>query len=74
MPVGYLVTVVLAACCTFLAVRPLRRPPVAASVSFRVGLLLNELPFVAFYYLLASTLLAFGEGDIASAGAWSVLG
>jgi hypothetical protein len=43
-------------------------------VSFRVGLLLNELPFIALYYLLAATLLAFGQGDIDSPAAWSVLG
>jgi hypothetical protein len=74
VPIGYLVTIALAALCTLLAVRPLRRPPVAASLSFRVGLLLNELPFIAIYYLLASTLLAFGQGNLDSPGAWSVVG
>jgi acetyl esterase/lipase len=73
MPVGYLVTVALAALCTFLAVRPLWRPAAAADVSFRVGLLVNELPFLVFYYLLASTLLAVGQGDVDSAGGWFTL-
>jgi len=43
-------------------------------INLRVGLLLNELPFIALYYLLVSTLLAFGQGDIDSPGAWSVVG
>jgi hypothetical protein len=36
--------------------------------------LLNELPFIAFYWLLASTLLAFGQGDIDSPGGWAAFG
>ena len=38
------------------------------------GFLVNELPFVAFYWLLASTLLAIGQGDIDSPGGWVAFG
>ncbi len=74
MPIGYLVTVVLAASAILLALSPLRQPAFMAGVSFRVGLLINELPFLVFYYVCASTLLAFGQGDINSAAGWWVVG
>jgi hypothetical protein len=35
---------------------------------------INELPFLAFCWLLAATLLAFGQSDIDSAGGWVVFG
>jgi acetyl esterase/lipase len=74
MPIGYLVTVALLAGCTLFALAPLRRPPARAGMSFRLGLVINEQPVVALYYLLASTLLAIGEGDIDSPGGWVVVG
>jgi hypothetical protein len=70
VPIGYLVTATLVAWCTVLALAPLRRPGVLGAMSFRFGFLLNELPFVAFYCLLASTLLAIGQGDIDSPVGW----
>jgi hypothetical protein len=60
-PAGYVVTSVLACWCTLLALAPLRRPLALGIVSFLCGFALNELPFAAFYYLLAATLLA-GRG------------
>lgn len=74
MPFGYLVTVGVIALPTALALRPLRRPAVLASLSFRLRLVINEVPFLAFAWLLASTLLAFGQGDISSPGAWVLVG
>jgi acetyl esterase/lipase len=68
VPIGYLVTTALVACCTLLALAPLRRPRVLRAMSFRVGLVVNELPFVAFYWLFGSTLLAIGQGDVDSRG------
>jgi acetyl esterase/lipase len=57
--------------CTLFAVAPPRpRQSSPANLSFVFGFLLNELPFVAFYWLLASTLSAFGQGDIDSPGGW----
>ena len=52
MPVGYLVPVIVVAIPTLFALVPLRSVP---NLSFRLGLLLNELPFVGFFWLLCST-------------------
>jgi acetyl esterase/lipase len=68
LPVGYLVTVVVLAWCTVFAVAPPRpRHSSPSSRSYWFGYLLNELPFVAFYWLAASTGLALSEG---AAGSW----
>jgi hypothetical protein len=48
--------------------RPLRRPRPLANLSFRLGLLLNEVPIAGLNWLLIATLLAFGQGDIGSPG------
>jgi hypothetical protein len=73
VPIGYLVTSALVALCTLFAVLSPRRPRTLAAMSFRIGLVLNELPFVAFYWLLASTLLAILQGDVDSPGGWAAL-
>src|SRR5690606_20094775 len=65
-PVGYLVTVALAAWCTFFAVVAPRRPWLMGRVSWLFGMLINELPFLAIYYLVASTAVAAAEGDLDS--------
>ena len=70
MPIGYLVTVAFVALPTVFALAPIRRPRSLALLSWGLGLVINELPFLAFYWLLAATLLAFGQGDIDSAGGW----
>jgi hypothetical protein len=44
--------------------RPRRSSP--WNVSFWFGFLVNELPFVAFYWLVASTVLAIGQTDVDS--------
>lgn len=74
MPFGYLAAVVLFACSALLALAPPRRPRALASIGFRLGLAINELPHVAFLLLLVSTIQAFAQGDIDSAGAWAVVG
>jgi acetyl esterase/lipase len=43
-------------------------------MAFWFGYLVNELPFIAFYWLLASTLLAIGQGDVDSPGGWVAFG
>jgi acetyl esterase/lipase len=43
-------------------------------MGFRFGLAINELPFVAFTWLLASTLLAAGQDDIGSPVGWTAFG
>src|SRR5580765_1689370 len=67
MPVGYLVASATVAVGTLLALTPRRSGrSLARRLSFPIGLAVNELPFVAFYWLLASTLLALAQGDVAS--------
>ncbi len=73
VPVGYLITTALAAIGALLAIAPLRRPPLLAALSFRLGLIICELPFVVFYYLAASTALAISQHDVTSAGGWTAL-
>jgi acetyl esterase/lipase len=74
VPIGYLVTVALMAGFTVFALAPIRRPRTVALMSWWLGLVINELPFLGLYWLLASTLLAFGQGDIDSTGGWVVFG
>ena len=64
MPVGYLITVGLVAAGMLLAVVPLRRPGTPGIVSWGLSAVVNESPFVAFYYVVAATLLALGQGDL----------
>lgn len=73
MPIGYLVSTTLVALCTLLALAPQRRPAALAALSFRVGIVVNDLPFLTFAWLLASSLLAASEGDLDAAGGRAVL-
>lgn len=52
---------------TLFALVPLRRPRPAGLMSFIFGYLLNELPFVAFYWLALRTLLALRGNNSPSA-------
>lgn len=75
VPIGYLVAVGLAAWCTLFAVAPPRpRRSSPSNASYRFGFLVNELPFVALYWLLASTALAIVQGDLDSPGGWAGFG
>lgn len=75
MPIGYLLTVLLMAWCTLFALTPPRpRRSSTSNLSYWFGFLINELPFPAIWWLLASTLLAFGEGDVASPAGWAAFG
>ena len=74
MPRSYLWAVVVVAVETLAALVPLRRPRPLASLSFALGYLINELPFVALAWVLGSTLLALGRGDLGSPGGLAVLG
>ena len=73
-PVGYLVTTALVAVCTAAALAPVRGPRSVGLMSWRLALVPNELPFHVFYLLLASTLLALGQGDLDSTGGLVGLG
>ena len=75
LPIGYLITVALAAWCTLFALAPPRPAHSSPSnVSFWFGYLVNELPFLVFYWLLASTVLALVQGDLGSTGGRMVAG
>jgi acetyl esterase/lipase len=43
-------------------------------VSFRVGIVVSELPFLLIYYLVASTALAFAQRDVTSPVGWLAFG
>ncbi|MFJ2093509.1 alpha/beta hydrolase [Streptomyces sp. NPDC087901] len=69
MPMGYVATTAFLTWCTFFAVVAPRRPRALASLSFWFGLVLNEVPFLGIFALLASTTLAAAQGDLESTGA-----
>jgi acetyl esterase/lipase len=73
VPVGYVWSVAVVALGTFLALKPARHPWPLGTLSFFFGVVVNELPFVAFYWLLASTLLALAQGDLVSPGGLAAL-
>ena len=64
MPIGYLITVAVVALGMLLALRPLYRPAPLGTASWALGSIVNESPFVAFYWVLAATLLALAQGDL----------
>ncbi len=73
-PIGYLFSVSVVAFCTLFALAPPRpRRSSPRNRSYWFGFVLNELPFIALAWLLASTLLAIGQGDIDSPVGWAAL-
>jgi acetyl esterase/lipase len=75
VPIGYLVTTGLMAVLTLFALAPRRRRQASRSnLSYWLGLLVNELPFVSFAWLAASTALAFGQDDVDSTVGWIAFG
>jgi acetyl esterase/lipase len=69
-----MVTAAVVAWCTLLALVPLRRPFALGVMSFLLGFVLNELPFVVFYFLIVSTLLGIGPGGLDSPDDWAAVG
>jgi hypothetical protein len=63
-PIGYLVGVALVTLGTLFALVPPRWPRALGGLSFLFGPLVNELPFIAFYWLFGWTLLAISEGAL----------
>ena len=66
-------TVAPVALVTLAAVVPPRRPRSIASVGFWLGYLVNEFPFFAFCWLVASTLLALGNESPGSPAGLAIL-
>ncbi|GAA2736328.1 alpha/beta hydrolase [Actinocorallia aurantiaca] len=63
-PYGYLITLVYIAICTLLALTAPARPRPLAMLAFRLAVAVNELPFAAFAWLLAATVLTLVQGDL----------
>ena len=74
MPIGYLVTVAVVALAMILAVRPASRPAPLRTASWALASVVNESPFVAFYWVLAATLLALAQGDLDTPVGWVAVG
>jgi acetyl esterase/lipase len=69
----HFVTVAPVALVTLAAAVPLRRPRSVAAVGFWLGYLVNEFPLFAFCWLVASTLLAFGNESLGSPAGLTIL-
>ncbi|MET7301789.1 alpha/beta hydrolase [Embleya sp. NPDC005575] len=67
-------TVASVAVATVLALAPLRRPGLPANLSFRLTLVLNEVPFICFCWLLLCTAWAFSQRDVRSVVGWLTVG
>jgi acetyl esterase/lipase len=72
--IGYVAGVVIAGICVGFALFAPRWRGALGAVSYRLGLVYNELPVLAFYLLLASTVHAFGRGDIGTPADWAAVG
>ncbi|QDW64344.1 alpha/beta hydrolase [Oerskovia sp. KBS0722] len=68
MPIGYLVPVLLVACCTSASLAPARRPPRLGRLAFRMSVIVNEQPFALLLVLGTVTALALADGDIETTG------
>ena len=69
MPFGYIFSVALLAFCTAAAVigpRPAHTTP--SHWSYWATFLINELPFLALYVLIADSVLAYAQGDLLTPG------
>ncbi|GAA0372762.1 alpha/beta hydrolase [Actinoallomurus spadix] len=66
LPYGYLTTVALLAVWTLFSLIAPRRPRPVAMLAFYLAVVLGELPFMGLAWLLASTVLAFVQGDLTS--------
>jgi acetyl esterase/lipase len=74
VPVGYLISTGLMAACVLFAIAPPRpRESSPFRLSFWFGFLVNELPFVAFDLLVASTVLAVIQNGVHSSVFWAGL-
>ena len=74
MPIGYVITVAVVAVGMLLALWPLPRPAPLRTASWTLGSVVAESPVVAFYWILAATLLALAQDDLATPVGWVALG
>jgi acetyl esterase/lipase len=64
LPYGYLITLFLVAICTVFALAAPSRRRRRPMLTFFLSLAVNELPFVAFAWVLAATILGLLQGDL----------
>jgi len=74
VPVGFLITAGLAALGMAASLRPPSRSGLLGLATWIVSAITNESPFLAFYWMGASTLLALSQGDLRGAQLWVALG
>ena len=74
MPVGFLITAALMALAMAASLWPPSRSGLLGAVAWLVSAIPNESPFLAFYWMAASTLLAFSQGDLHGHWVWAALG
>jgi len=68
VPVGYLTAGLVAAVPMLLALQPLRSSGALGRLSWILTCVVNESPVLLVYWVLASTALAFAQGDVGSPG------
>lgn len=73
IPIGYLISPLLLAWCTYFVLAPRKWPRVIHSF-YSNFVIINELPFLALIWLISSTWLAFSEGDVFSPVGWLAFG
>ena len=73
MPVGFLVSVVIDATATALALWPRPTNGPRATPAFVIESVANEVPFAVFSWLVASTLLALAQHDVDSPLGWTAV-
>jgi acetyl esterase/lipase len=74
VPVGFLITVGLMAVAMAASLWSPSRSGLLGPATWWISAIPNESPFLAFYWLGASTLLAFSQGDLHGAPVWVALG
>ena len=70
MPIGFLITGALVAIGMAVSLWPPSRSGLGGLLTWLISAVPNESPFLAFYWLGASTLLAFSQGNLRGVGVW----
>jgi acetyl esterase/lipase len=74
VPIGFLITLGLVAFGMALSLWPLSRSGPGGLVTWFLSALPNESPFLAFYWMGASTWLAFSQDNLHGTGVWVAVG
>lgn len=74
LPIGFFISVFFIFCATTCALFPRSVPKAFSFLNSYIGLVINEIPFFAFIWLLAVAVLAFAQGDVQSVASWIFFG